>query len=197
MGTDKDLNASCTVTVYFNANASTNWEFHVNPTDSGSVKTGLADTDVNKTVAPMSAIGVSEANIPYGLVALGGDSAFRTTTMENQGNQILDVLLSGTNMTANGNIIANSQQKWFHDNMDFDWSTGGGNALVTSGTPGGNDAQGCLNRDMAVRAVHDVGTENEAIAWKIHIPEAQHSGSYTGTNTFATTLSTSCTGTLY
>jgi len=193
-GTDKDLTATCAATVWFNANASTGWEFHVNPTDE-TVKTGLADTAVSKVVTALSAIGVTEASIAYGTVAVGSDSSFQTTNMENQGNQVLDVLLSGTNMTSGGNSIAAAQQKWNHTNADFDWGTAG-TVLVTSATPASGDAAGCLNRDLAVRAVHGTGTENEALAWKIHIPAAQASGSYTGTNTFATAASTSCTGTL-
>jgi hypothetical protein len=52
---------------------------------------------------------------------------------------------------------------------------------------------------MAVRAVHNVGTEDEPISWKIRIPGTQAAGSYSGVNTFATTAYTgvgSCTGAL-
>jgi hypothetical protein len=196
MGTDKDLTAACAATVYFNANAGTGWEFHVNPTDSGSVKTGLSDTAVNKTVEPLSALGVTEAAIGYGSVAIGGDSAKQTTTLENQGNQIIDILISGTDMSTGSYSIAAAQQKWNHSDTDFSWDSGSA-ALVTSLNLGTDDAHGCLNRDMQVRADHTSGVgSNEAIAWKIRIPSTQHSGAYVGSNTFATAASDVCTGTL-
>jgi hypothetical protein len=44
-----------------------------------------------------------------------------------------------------------------------------------------------------VRNQHDLDVENEAIYWKIKIPEVQALGDYTGENTFATTASTTCT----
>lgn len=204
MGATNDYGADCTVTVWFNANASTNWEFHVNPTDSTVVKTGLADTDVNKVVAALSGIGVTEASIAYGTVGINDYSVFGATTqtdLENQGNQVIDVLLQGTNMTSGGNNIPAAQQKYKHATgtnapVDFDWTSGGGFALLTS-SGAGDETNGCLNRDLAVRAVHGTGTENEGLAWKIKIPSTQASGSYTGTNTFAYTSSSSCTGTGY
>jgi len=195
MGLDKDLTADCSATVWFNANASNGWEFHVNPTDSGSVVTGLADTAVSKVVAALSAIGVTPATIAYGSLAVNTDSSFLSSALQNQGNQIIDVLVSGTNMTSGSDTIAAAQQKWNEINADFTWSSSGV-ALVTSASVGG-ESNGCLNRDLAVRAVHGTATEDESIAWKIHIPLAQASGSYTGTNTFATTSNSSCTGTLY
>ena len=60
-----------------------------------------------------------------------------------------------------------------------------------------DETTGCLNRDIAIRNIHDATTTNESIWWKIRIPAAQAAGSYTGANTFATTASTSCdSGTL-
>ncbi|MBU0705944.1 hypothetical protein KJ657_01445, partial [Patescibacteria group bacterium] len=63
----------------------------------------------------------------------------------------------------------------------------------------GTEAQGCLNRDMAVRAVAATGTEDEIISWVIHIPAVQKAGDYTGTNTFAASAASDniCSGTLY
>ena len=195
-GTDNSLTLTCDFEIFFNANDSSDWEVSATITD-GTGDTNFADSVTSTTIAPLAGIGIVESGIAYGTVTLGGDSAGQTITMENLGNQINDILVSGTNMTSGGNTIAAAQQKWHHTSSTFDWSTGGGYSLVTSATPDSGDATGCLNRDMAVRAVHDTGTEDEAIYWRIHIPAAQESGSYTGTNTFATAASDSCTGTGY
>ena len=189
------MTLTCDFEIWFNATASGNWEVSATVTD-GLGDVNFTDSDVNSTVSALSGIGVVESGITYGTVSVGGDSSYQTTTMENLGNQVNDVLLSGTAMTSGSNSIPASQQKWHHTNADFDWSTGGGYTLVTSASAG-DDTAGCLNRNMAVRNVHDTGTEDEAIAWKIRIPVAQESGSYTGLNTFSTTASDSCTGTAY
>jgi hypothetical protein len=198
MGTDKDLDATCAATVWFNANAGTNWEFHVNPTDSAVVKTGLADTNVNKEVLALTAIGVTQSAIVYGTIAVGGDSLYdavapdtNITSLENQGNQILDVLVSGTDMSDGSHTIPVAQQKFSETNADFTWSSAGV-VLVTSGSLGTDEAHGCLNRNLAIRAVHGTGTEDETLAWKIRIPATQESGAYTGMNTFATATELTC-----
>ncbi|MBU1018086.1 hypothetical protein KKA33_03595 [Patescibacteria group bacterium] len=52
---------------------------------------------------------------------------------------------------------------------------------------------GCLNRSITVRTAHASTSEtNESIWWKIRIPDTQASGFYTGSNTFASTLSSAC-----
>ena len=192
-GTDASLSLSCDFEIYFNATASSDWEMSATVTD-GTGDTNFADSSSDTEVAALAGIGVSEAGIAYGTVAVGGDSSVQTTTMENLGNQVLDVLLDGTNMSSGGNTIAAAQQHWHPSSSSFTYGTGDF-ALVTSASTG-TETSGCLNRDMAVRNVHDTGTEDEAIYWRIRIPAAQESGSYTGTNTFATTASSSCTGTL-
>jgi len=198
-GVDNSLTVSCDYTLWFNANASSDWELSATATDQQG-DANFADSNSNTVTNALSAIGVTQASIAYGTIAVGGDSTYGAntqTSMENQGNQILDVLLSGTNMTAGANSIPVAQQKWHQTNADFNWASGGGDALMSVATPASGSANGCLNRDMAVRNVHDNGTENETIAWKIRIPSAQQTGSYTGTNTFATAAVDSCTGSVY
>jgi len=197
-GLDPDLTADCEVTVRFNAYAGSDWEFHVDVIDlPANLVEDLPDTNGNYVVDALSAIGVTESTIAYGTVPLGGDSSFQLTNMENAGNQILDVLVHGLAMTSGGNTIPAAQQKWDHSGLDFDWSTSPtAYNLVTSASVG-DDLTGCLNRDMAVRQVHNVGTEDEPISWKIRIPGTQAAGSYSGVNTFAATNSASCIGILY
>lgn len=193
LGTDNSLSLSCNFTVWYNANAA-DWKFSATVTD-GNGDANFADSNV-VTVATLSAINIPEASIAYGNVAVGADSSAQTTTLQNAGNQIIDVLVDGTDMTGGGHTIAAAQQKWNYTTGNFDWSTGTGVVLIGNAASG-NDAAGCMNRDLAVRADHSLTTEDEAIAWEIRIPAAQEAGSYTGTNTFETTLSTSCTGTLH
>lgn len=201
LGTDANLHAACSVTVYYNALAGSNWEFHVNPTDSGTVGkvTSLSDTDVNKVVASLSGIGIIEGSIAYGTVAIGGTSTYSTstlTTMQNMGNTVVDVLLSGTDMSSGSYTIPAGQQHYNSSAGSFSWD--GGTNLKTSASAG-TEANGCLNRDLAVQATHHVGTtatEDQHLSWEIKIPASQQSGSYTGSNTFATIASNQCTGTL-
>ncbi|MFH1410801.1 MAG: hypothetical protein ABIG80_04545 [Patescibacteria group bacterium] len=206
-GSDASVTVTCDYAVYFNASCGTtcdadgeatnNWEMSVTATD-GTGDTNFADSNDNNIVPASTGIGIAEATIAYGIVALDTDSDSDITTMQNLGNQIIDVLLNGTNMelatyvgsdcAADTDCIVAAQQK-FHENnvVNFDWTTGGGVALISTAPEAGSDAAGCLNRDMAVRAVAATGTEDEIISWVIHIPAVQQSGAYTGTNTFAAT----------
>ncbi len=222
-GTDNSLSVSCDFTVEFNAScgkvpagaecdadgtATENWEMSATATD-GLGDANFTDSNVNSVIPASNGIGIAEATIDYSTVALDTDSNSDITTMQNLGNQILDVLLSGTNMIISGyggsscasdtDCIIAAQQKFDEsNNVNFDWSTVG-DVLITAAPGAGDEAQGCLNRDMAVRAVAATGTEDEVISWVIHIPAVQQSGSYTGTNTFAASAKAAniCTGTLY
>jgi len=217
-GTDNSLTVSCDYTVEFNASCGTtcdadgtatnNWEMSATVTD-GLGDTNFTDSDSNSVVPASNGISIAEAIIDYATVALDDDSSSASTTMQNLGNQILDVLLSGTNMTLSGysgsscasdtDCMIAAQQKFDEDNTtDFTWASVG-DALGSAAPGAGDEADGCLNRDMAVRAVAATGTEDEVISWVIHIPAVQQSGSYTGTNTFAASAKVDniCTGTLY
>lgn len=193
-GSDITLSAACAPTVWWNATSGLNWEVSVNPTDSGVIGlvTNFAQSNGNIEVNAVQAINVIEGAIAYGTVALGGTSSGQTTTMENYGNQVLDVLIQGTDMTGTpSGTIAAGQQKWHNTSAAFDYATAG-NVLVTSSSGATTKAAGCADRNMAVRNDHTVTTENENMYWKIQIPAAQVAGSYTGTNTFAATASSTC-----
>lgn len=200
-GIDKDITITCDITIWFNANASTTWNAGAFVTDNlGAVN--FVDS-ANMTVPALSAIGVQQTVINYGTVAVGQDSdPFQVTSMQNLGNTVIDVLISGTQMctdspTCTGNTIAAAQQHFHHSGLTFTWDTED-DALLTSATAGQGSDAGCLNRDLAVRNTNNAGltaSEDEDISWIIRIPAAQESGSYTGTNTFAYT--SACTGTLY
>lgn len=203
-GTDNSLTISCDFTAYFNANYSSNWEVSATITDFADPVDG-ADSDVNNAIGSLSGIGVklNEDTIAYGTVALGGTSSVDTTTMENLGNQILDVLVTGDDMctdypTCSGSQIDSTQQELNLNTSSWTWGAGADAGFALVNSPAGTTPEtGCANRDMAVRAVNDTGTEDEAFYWMIKIPAAQDSGSYTGVNTFATTASGTCSGTLY
>jgi hypothetical protein len=202
MGTDKDLSADCEVTVWFNANASSDWEFHVNVIDSPTLFDAFADTNVNKAVAALSGIGVKsgEDTITYGTLALGAVSSVDTVTIENLGNQTNDTLISGADMctdypTCSGAQIDSTQQEFNPDTNTWTWGAGGdaGYALVNVGALGTTTATGCVNRDMVVRNSNSSGADSdEPFYHAIKIPVAQDSGSYTGVNTFTTTAGSTC-----
>jgi len=192
------------VTVWFNADASANWEVQAKPTDGLGQETGFADSNVNLTNAALQGIDIVETSIAYGTVSIGGTSTGQETSMGNVGNQILDVLISGDNMctdypTCSGNTIAAGQQKWHQSSATFDWDTAEANPgpwILKTSSSAGAETAGCTNRDIAVRNDHTLTTTNESVFWKIRIPSSQAAGSYTGANTFAATANTSCTGTL-
>ncbi|MBI5467012.1 MAG: hypothetical protein HY975_02240 [Candidatus Kerfeldbacteria bacterium] len=202
--TGADRTFTCGFTVWFNANFSDSalqdWRLHANPTDGTNSPTALTDSNAIQVgaLAAISAIGVSEASIAYGSLSVGtASSSGVLTTLQNAGNQILDVLISGTDMTFGSKTIPKEQQKFHETSSTFDWTSGGGYVLIASPPSAGTETNGCLNRDLAVRAVHNVATEDESIWWKLMVPLSQASGTYSGSNTIAGATSATCTGTLY
>jgi hypothetical protein len=196
LGSDNELTASCTVTVWFNADYSEGWKAHANISDATHDITDSADSGAVSNPALLG-INVTEAGIVYGTVTIGGTSAAKETSMGNMGNQTLDVYVNGTPMTSGSYSIPVSQQKWYQTSDPFDWDAvpadEGPFSLVE--TPSGTtDGGGCLNRDIQVRPVHDSLSTNESIYWKLRIPANQHAGSYSGQNTFSTTSGDTCTG---
>lgn len=191
-------NASCQVTVWFNANAGSNWEVHVNPTDGLGKVTNLPDSDANVTHSALSGITAEQANIAYSTLSIGQTSPTALeVSMGNVGNQVIDVLLDGTDMTGSvsGTYIDQGQQK-FSSSSSFDYDSAG-NALVESASTDSDASSGCLNADIAVRDDHSSTSGNESIWFKIRIPSPQSPGNYAGSNTILTTPYTgtgSCTG---
>jgi len=198
-GTDENLGANCQVTIWFNANAA-NWDVEVQATDGTGV-TSFADANVSLANAALTGINVVQASIAYGSVAVGNVSAKQATAMENMGNQALDIMLDGDNMacgssSCTGQNIGFANQKWYHTDTDFNWSatsTAPGPYALVDTASGTGDATGCLNRDIAVRTIHDNTSTNESIYWKLRIPDEQALGSYSGVNSFTTTAGTTCT----
>jgi len=199
-GADTELTASCSVTVWFNADYSTEWKAHANPSDQTTTVTDSSDSS-HITNPSLQGIDVAETSIAYGTVVIGGTSAGKETSMGNVGNQILDVYVSGTSMTSGSYSIPVGQQKWFHTSDPFDWdatATSAGPYTLVDTPTGTRDAGGCMNRDIAVRTVHGTADTNESIFWKLRIPAGQQAGSYTGQNTFSTTSGATCsTGASY
>jgi hypothetical protein len=185
--------------VWFNADYSSSWKMHANPTDGVNSPTGLADSSSISTNA-LQANDASPATISYGSLALGADSAVQTVTFKNMGNQVLDVLINGDVLTSGSNTIAVSQEKFHETSSTFGWgdtpTAAGPYALVTSSSAG-SETTGCLNRDLQVRAVHGTGTEDESIYFILRVPSAQMSGTYSATIYYTAAASNTCSGTLY
>jgi hypothetical protein len=200
-GDSAQVEAQCQVTVWFNANASSNWEAHINPTDELGKVTNLADSNLNINNPTLTGIDIVQASIAYGTIVIGGTSDAQETSMGNAGNQIIDVKVSGSTMTGPGTPIPVAQQKWSNLDGTFSWDAAAGDPgpwtmVGTSAT--GNEAVGCINRNLAVRTAHASTSSNESIWWKLRIPAGQAAGSYNGTNTFAATASPdTCTGTAH
>lgn len=194
LGSDATVTLVCDFELWFNFNATSNAEVAAFVTDGTGVA-DFANDNNNNAVASLSAIAVSEASIPYGTLSPGGTSTFQTTTMQNLGNTPFDVLISGTNMTVATFTIDAADQEWHNSGIDFTYGSGSFE-LVTSAIVGA-DADGCSNRDMGVRDGHLETTLDEILSWILGVNVNQETGSYTGTNTLATTDSGDCTGILY
>jgi hypothetical protein len=179
--------------IWFNADFSSNWRMHINPVDGTSSPTGLIDSSAIQ-VDPIQAINVTQ-ELFYGSIAVGTISPGQAIVLQNQGNQILDVLIQGTDMTkaGGGGAIPSGQQKWF-DGSGIDWNDPAKSFLLLNATNGTAEINGCSNRDLAVRAVNNVGTEDQSLYWMIKLPADLVAGSYSGTITFAATPSNTCSG---
>lgn len=199
-GTDNAFDATCTYTVWFNANYSTGWKVHAKPTDGLGKVTSLANSTQSVSSNALQAVTVVEASIAYGALAIGTASSGQTTSFGNVGNQIIDLFVSGAPMctdspTCAGSTIAQAQQKWTQaDGVSFNWDTQG-HPLLASASAGNADTNGCANVDMAVRTDHTSTSLNESFYWILKIPAVQATGSYTGSTTIVSGASTSCTGT--
>jgi len=204
-GTNLEVEATCSMDVWFNANASTGWAAHVNPADETTTVADGSDSDP-QTNPELQGITVSNVSgIAYGTVALGGVSVRKETAMGNVGNQVIDVYLTGTDMSCSAGscgseAIGKAQQKWYHSDVDFNWNASAADPgpYTLIGSVGGTTGTGgCANRNIAVRDAHASTTGDESVWWKLKIPDTQASGEYTGTNTFTTTADDTCTGTQY
>lgn len=189
-----NLTYTCDFTVWFNANASSGWKMHANPADGQGAVTTLTDSNAI-AVGALQAISIPEASIAYGALSLGATSSGVAITLQNVGNQTLDVLVQGSDMarTGGGATISLAQQKWHNTSSTFDYSTTG-NTLVSNAAGATTKATGCADRNVAVRAAHASGVgSDENLYWKLQMPSAQMAGTYTGINTLAASASTQCT----
>jgi len=196
---DAELTAACQVTFQYNGNAS-DWDVQTKATDDlGTVEFANANVSLNNPA--LQGINISQASLAYGTVAAGDASLAKTTTMQNVGNQILDIYIDGDQMTCTDNAaciaspIAVGQQKWHHNDSSFLWdatTTLPGPYTLVDTTSSTDDETGCLNRDILVKNDTGNGTEEESIYWTLKIPSTQSSGAYTGSNTFSATDSSTC-----
>ncbi|MBU1017613.1 hypothetical protein KKA33_01135, partial [Patescibacteria group bacterium] len=204
-GTNVEVEATCSMNVWFNANASTAWKGHVNPADETTTVTDGSDSS-GQTNSALQGITVSNvSSIAYGTVALGEVSVRKETAMGNVGNQGIDVYITGMDMTCTAggcgsNIIGKAQQKWYHSDVDFNWNdaaTDPGPYILVGSNGDTTGVGGCANRNIPVRDAHASTANDESVWWKLKIPDTQASGEYAGTNTFTTTADDTCTGTQY
>jgi len=191
---DSQLVANCTVTFWFNANSS-NWDVRGSAEDElGTVD--FADAGVVLANPALLGISVSESGIDYGAVYAGDESSVIPSTMQNYGNQGIDIYLEGDDMSSGGNTIPLAQQKWHHTDNNFYWDTtptAAGPYTLVDTASSTDDETGCLNRDVAVRITNDSTATDEVIYWILRIPSTQREGSYSGSNVFQATASETCT----
>ena len=209
-----DANGACSVTAYYNANASSNWEMNGIATDGNGAEQFSTDSNDDITINANGAIDVVDVGgsalttMSYGTLAIGETSSSVASYVGNAGNQTADFTVQGVDMcsdwpTCSGSLtkIGQEQQKWHHNSSTFDWDTAesadAGPWILDESSGAGGGGDGCANRNIAIRNDGTSTTEgNEQIYWKIRIPTVP-SGTYTGENTFAYIASDQCTGTEY
>lgn len=169
--------ATCTAAIWF----------HAEPTDTGSPWESdnwtcyvLAQDTQNATgTATSSAVELNTLRaldfsslIDYGTYGPGQGDASTTheTIATTTGNSAIDVELSGTNMTSNGNSIPVSQEHYATSTVA--WSDG--IALTTNPT--------AFEVDLPKPTTHP-SNSTDIIYWGIQIPSGQPVGTYTGTVT--------------
>lgn len=191
-GSGADVTVNCgaagnEIITWFNIKPSAEWHTHVNAvTDLG---TSSLATEGTFTVNSLNAVGVAEATIAYGTLALGGTSTSKTTTIQNAGNIVTDALVRGDNMISGGNAIGREQQHW-SPTSSFIWGSNDYTLLETASV--GSAVNGCSDRTISVTSDHTTYTTSP-LYWKLKIPAIQPSGTYTGTNYFSATPN-NCTG---
>jgi uncharacterized delta-60 repeat protein len=195
MPASNQMTATCTFPVWYDADYSANWKMHANPSDTAHTVTDLADSGDIATNA-VQALNVQEGSIAYGTVALGSTSNGETTTLQNYGNQSIDTLIQGTDMSRNGGgaSIDKSKQKWSLSTQNFDYATAG-ITLLGDASGASSAATGCADTNLAVRTHHSTTTgqpEDQILFWKLAIPQAQTAGSYTGTNSLISAGASLC-----
>lgn len=164
---ESDAPATCTFDLQYYANNGT-WTCKIRAYDAAASGTNQTNTTINTLLA---------LNIPstinFGTMSLGDTSTNTTeneTSVENYGNVLIDVDLSGDDMSCSSGTIPVGNIKYSDtDNTAYASMT----ALTTSATT--------LNLNVAQRTN---GVSTKTTYWKIQIPSTGVGGSCTNTITF-------------
>lgn len=169
--------ATCTVAIWFHAEPtdtgspweSDNWTCYVLAQDTQNA-TGSATSSAVE-LNTLRALDFSSL-IDYGTYGPGQGDASTTheTTATTTGNSAIDVELSGTDMTSDGNSISVGQQHYATSTVAYS----SGTALTTTPT--------AFEVDLPKPTTHP-SNSTDIIYWGIQIPSGQPTGTYTGTVT--------------
>lgn len=183
-GDASQLEAQCDMTLWFNANPSSNWELQANPTDELGKVTSFSSSNINIVNPSLSGVGIV-GNIAYGNINPNSISKEKSITLQNLGNTVVDIGISGSDLVSEdgSSVIDKSQQEWSSTN-GFTYGTG--NRLVETPETIGS-ATGCYDANMSVRTSNDIGTGSDTkLYWLFKAPSLIPDGSYTGTNIIST-----------
>ncbi len=174
---DIQIKADCSVSLFYNANASEYWMAHVNPSDTAGLFTDLQDSGETRTVPPLNAINQESISVPYVSAEPGQITDAVETPLINLGNQPVDVLISGTDLVSDVSVIQRHFQKWSL-NKDFDYKSDGYH-LVETPVVSSSPNQGCADLTLPV---HEDTTHPDVtpLYWKMMVPESQKAELYTG-----------------
>jgi len=194
--TDTDVGWRCEFPLQYHADPTTGtptptkdaytWTVAVQATDDDSATTGLVDDNDGNELGLFMAYSFTEGSIAYGgPLAPEAESADKTLTVSATGNVGLDEEVSGAaNMctdypTCVGSTISVVQQKYDLDS---------GIAWASMNGDGDDGTLSATAHEVETNCLKTTTTGSPAtkiLYWKIKIPAAQASGSYTGADTLA------------
>lgn len=166
--------------------------YHADPTDIGSPfaaeewladltvvdQSGLSDTGTTLGVEVLTLRAITaSSSIPYGSLAVNSDTGNynATTTVTNDGNDNIDVSLSGTDLTFGASAIGVTNQ--LYATSTFTYSSCGVlcTALSTTSTQ--------LEVDL-FKPTSSTSPITDAVYWGLFVPTGTAAASHEGTNTF-------------
>lgn len=177
---DASADYTCSVSVQYHADPTDtntvyeaeNWLSTVKATDDDA-STGNAEVSSGVQMNSLTALDIT-STISYGTLGPGEaiDPLDQTANVTATGNVGLDVELSGTDMTSNGDSIAVTQQKY---------ALAASTAYADGTTLSTTETEAELN---CSKTTDSVSPANKDTYWGIEIPADTPSGDYSGSDTF-------------
>ena len=133
----------------------------------------------SNVISTLTAINITTSSINYGSVAPSSTtgSVNQTTIVQNAGNSSTTLQLSGTGLTNGSNVIATSSQAYSTSTFTY------------AGTSTALTANPVTVSGFLLASPTSTTNVQSTIYWGLAVPNGSATGTYTGTNTFASVFS--------